>query len=302
MHSLFLLLALSAAALARTPSDPHPVSCSIDGLADYTHTMHYVDLVKQSRPPGSAHTPYDNNCSVDAAGWPTEDFGLVLITDDGGAPPPAGTGTRIEGVYTLMATGNATVAFLLTQGELLNCSYTAATNALLCFYNVTASGNVWVSFKDTQRNPADPAAGAGLVDVAVLQPGYGAARRGDFTDALLSLVSRFDSLRFMDLRATNGNTETTWASRTPPERVSFVTPTGVPWESAVALANRAQRDLWINIPAMADDDYIEQLGALLAASVDPSLFIYYEYSNEVWNWQFSQVCEGLGGQYSFIYK
>ena len=277
-----LCLVLLGAALARAPSDPHPVSCSIDGLADYTHTMPFVNLVKQSRPPGSARSPYDNNCTVDASGWPTQDFGLVLITDDSGPPPPAGTGVLMAGVYTVAATGNASLAFPVSSAHVLNCTYTPApANRLLCYVNVTASGNLWVGFENTQRDPSTPAAGAGLSDVAVLQPGYGLERASDFTDPFLALVSRFDSLRFMDWRNTNGNTEVEWAARTLPSRVSYVTSTGIPWEAVVQLANRVQRDLWINIPAMASDDYIVQLGSLLAASVDPSLSIYYEYSNEV---------------------
>ena len=281
MHRTRLCLALLTAAHARTPSDLHPVSTSIDGLADYTHTMPFVNLVKQSRPPGSARSPYDNNCSVDAAGWPTQDFGLVLITDDASPPPPQGTGVLMEGIYLISATGNASLIFPGTTGYLLNCSYSPSpANKLLCFYNVTASGNFWVGFELTQRDPANPSSGGGLVDVVVLQPGYGLDRADDFTDALLTLVSRFDSLRFMDWRSTNGNTELTWANRTLPSRVSYVTSTGIPWEACVALANRVGRDLWINIPAMADDEYIVQLGTLLAGSVDPSLQIYFEYSNE----------------------
>ena len=58
----------------------------------------------------------------------------------------------------------------------------------------------------------------------------------------------------------------------------------MPWEVCIALANFSGKDLWLNIPAHATDDYILQLATLLLASVDPSLFIYYEYSNEVWNW------------------
>ena len=187
----------------------------------------------------------------------------------------------MEGVYTIAATGNASLIFPDSCASLINCTYTPAVNRLLCYANVTASGNFWVGFESTQRDPANPGAGAGLVDVLVLQPGYGLERAADFTDPFLSLVSRFDSLRFMDWRNTNGNTELVWADRTLPARVSYAVSTGIPWEVVVQLANRVQRDLWINIPAMVDDAYIAQLGALLAASVDPSLYIYYEYSNEV---------------------
>ena len=39
--------------------------------------------------------------------------------------------------------------------------------------------------------------------------------------------------------------------------------------------------MWINIPGHADDDYIINLAKLLKLTVDPTLFIYYEYANEV---------------------
>jgi hypothetical protein len=60
--------------------------------------------------------------------------------------------------------------------------------------------------------------------------------------------------------------------------------TGIPWEVVIRLANKCQKDLWINIPGHADDDYIVQLATLMKKNADPSLFIYYEYANEVWNW------------------
>ena len=50
---------------------------------------------------------------------------------------------------------------------------------------------------------------------------------------------------------------------------------------------------WINIPGHADDDYVINLAKLLKATVDPTLFIYYEYANEVWNWQFEVATYNL---------
>ena len=75
-------VACSALAAARAPSDPTPVSCSIDGLADYSRTLPFCDLMKQARSFGSAKSPYDKNCTVGADGWPTQDsFGLIFITE-----------------------------------------------------------------------------------------------------------------------------------------------------------------------------------------------------------------------------
>ena len=133
-----------------------------------------------------------------------------------------------------------------------------------------------MSFTNTARDPIRNPGVAGLTNVSVLQPGYGLDRRADFTDAFLTLVKRFDSLRFMDWRSTNDNTEVIWANRSVPNQVSYVSSEGIPWEVCAALVNRVQRDMWINRPAMVDDDYIVQLGNLLAPLVDPSLNIYFE--------------------------
>lgn len=69
----------TAACVARKPSDPTPISCSIDGIADYDRTLPFCDLMKQTRSFGSASSPYDGNCSVGTDGWPVQDeFGLIL--------------------------------------------------------------------------------------------------------------------------------------------------------------------------------------------------------------------------------
>ena len=63
---------------------------------------------------------------------------------------------------------------------------------------------------------------------------------------------------------------------------------GWPWEYIIALCNQANMDAWINIPVSVDDDYIRQLAKLMKAGLKPSLNIYLEHSNEVWNFGFLQ--------------
>ena len=189
-------LATAGGRVGRRISDPTPVATSIDGLADYSHTLPFVDVVRQSRPCGSPRAPYDNNCTADALGWPTQDFGYVLITTDSGPPPPDGTGSVIAGVYMVVATGNATVSLSGgVQGKMLNSTYDAATNTLTAYAECTSQGgNFWLSFTDTMRDPSGDGEVRGLTNVRVLQPGYGLDRADDFTDAFLALVTRFDSL------------------------------------------------------------------------------------------------------------
>ena len=58
---------------------------------------------------------------------------------------------------------------------------------------------------------------------------------------------------------------------------------GVPVEVMTALANTLQRNIWINIPHIANDNYVRQYAKQVSAELDSSLKIYIEYSNEVWN-------------------
>ena len=66
----------------------------------------------------------------------------------------------------------------------------------------------------------------------------------------------------MDLTNTNGQADTTWASRVKVSDRSF-TINGLPWEHAVLLANTAGKHMWINVPHLADDTYIASLAQLL---------------------------------------
>ena len=51
--------------------------------------------------------------------------------------------------------------------------------------------------------------------------------------------------------------------------------------------------MWVNVPLMVDDDYITKFATLLKEQLDPSLVVYVEYSNEIWNYGFSQFSWNL---------
>jgi hypothetical protein len=67
----------------------------------------------------------------------------------------------------------------------------------------------------------------------------------------------------------------------------------VAWEYAVELANQLDKDLWINIPAKANDNYVQQLAQYLKDNLEPDRAVYVEYSNEVWNGIFTQYTDNL---------
>ena len=58
---------------------------------------------------------------------------------------------------------------------------------------------------------------------------------------------------------------------------------GVPIEVMVALANTIERDIWVNMPHVATNDYVKNYAKFVNDNLNPDLQVYIEYSNEVWN-------------------
>jgi hypothetical protein len=117
-----------------------------------------------------------------------------------------------------------------------------------------------------------------------------AARAGQiFNPVFLKLIQNFRALRFMDWFQTNGSTLSSWADRPTPGNAFYGTSKGVPIEIAVQLANAVSADAWMNVPAMADDDFIHRMAELVHDQLGSTQKIYVELSNEVWNSSFSQA-------------
>jgi len=161
--------------------------------------------------------------------------------------------------------------------------------------NVT-SGSNWKEF-DFVAN------GGGIVTVDVYQiRGTGGIRniecvkndlreiydRGEiFRPQWMNMIKDFRVVRFMDWAATNDSTQSDWNSRTKPSYFTWAV--GVPVEVMVALSNKIGVDPWFNIPHLATDDYIRKYATYVESQLNPKLRPYFEYSNEVWNWQFQQA-------------
>ena len=109
-----------------------------------------------------------------------------------------------------------------------------------------------------------------------------------WSQSFLDDQAPFSVIRFMDWNTTNGNQQVSWDQRTlPTKSVQSTAPseggTGIAYEWMIDLCNRLGVNMWINLPVRANDDYMVQLATLLRDTLDPSLQIYVELSNEVWN-------------------
>jgi hypothetical protein len=125
-------------------------------------------------------------------------------------------------------------------------------------------------------------------DLRLIAPGYSPNTKETFTRPFLRRVQPFTTLRFMDWMMTNNSPLVRWSDRTPPDSFLATGVAGVAYEDIVALANESHKDLWINVPDLADDDFVANLARLVHDRLETKRAVYVEYSNELWNGSFPQ--------------
>ena len=188
------------------------------------------------------------------------------------------------GNYTFICDGTGVVSF----HGMMSGTCTAA-NGGTCVVNVAGDGNAWMDIEQSQ-------AGNNLRNMRLIMPGFETTYQSNiFHPEFTSSISTFKALRFMDWGDTNGSTLVNWADRAKPGDYSYAIK-GVPYEVMIELANQLNIPPWICVPAQATDDYITHLVDLLRDNLNPGLKIYLEYSNETWNYGFTQstYCESPG--------
>jgi hypothetical protein len=111
-----------------------------------------------------------------------------------------------------------------------------------------------------------------------------------FNDRFKESLKEISVVRLMDLMFTNSNPIETWSDRTPYTYYSWNAKTnGYPPEALMSLVNHLRAVPWINMPHMADDDYVRRYAEVVYKTLDPGVPVIIEYSNEVWNDMFPQT-------------
>ena len=241
---------------------------------------------------------------LDERGWPEADCRFIVDY----RPVAEWTGSiddpdeyRIDagGTYLCSFTGQASVE-AVSGGTVRNKIYSPADNTTAFDFDVPhASGSnyglIILEFTGTKRTPSSTA-GSGLTNFRMLRPDYTRNMEQVFTDDFLSALTSadFSVIRFMNFTGTNDGEPvypevTEWAQR---KLVTDASQKSIPaigkldgaaWEYVFELANLLEKDVWINVPVSATDDYVTRLAAMLKDSLNPGIVIYVESSNEVWN-------------------
>ncbi|SFJ31315.1 S-layer homology domain-containing protein [Paenibacillus sp. UNC496MF] len=271
---------------------PGQIGVGLEGIGG--RGFEFADAAKTlrawSKPDGSAVV------KTDADGWPLEDAATVFFDHRPVAAwlneidDPERRIPDISGTYKLSFKGKAVLGNMDPSSPftIANQRYDEASGTTTADITLPQGGGLlYVSFTQTV---------GGVRDVKLMRPGYSADGGELFTREFVQALQPFGTLRFMDWLSTNNNNpsypaSTEWQDRKKPTDATQLEQNGtkgVAWEYLIALANEAHKDIWINIPAAASDDYVRELAMLLKEKLDPQLAIYVEYSNEVWNDLFSQ--------------
>ena len=110
-----------------------------------------------------------------------------------------------------------------------------------------------------------------------------------FYQPFLDKACQFNPIRFMDLQNTNASALSNWSERGKPNDRSQTMHNGISYEYIIQLSNTLNRDAWICVPHAASDDFIRQMARLFRNQLKTNINVFLEYSNEVWNWQFTQA-------------
>jgi hypothetical protein len=286
LHFLMLTCFTMLGLLVTTSSfcQKPPLGAGLDGIADYSHSRWFVDIMKFSRIFGDPNSPWNKYSGSYSATtyYPTQSFGLIVLS---GVDPTHEA--YMYGIYKLSFNGQATIEANSSSITISNVVYSGG---------ITTADVNFVSGRDNQiflrfLNPVN------MNNLKMISPGYSTTNPPLVRNEWVNCLKQFNQFRFMDWLSTNGNPSTTWADRHLPSLPGQINKNndgaGCAWEDVCAFANQINRDIWINIPVKADDNYVTQCATLLKNNLNSNINVYIEYSNEVWNWGFSQFGDNL---------
>jgi len=311
LSSCLVAVLLTVCDSATIASPPFPGRLGAEASDDA-----FVDLVKQNyrweKPDGHGGWAKLSREDVDEHGWPKTDCHWIMDSrpcaewageiDDPEAYRVDRSGTckgSFAGEARLVAAGGP----FSIRNQVYDAPANRTTFDLVIPKPAANHGLVVLEFRDTRRSSPSPT-NSGIIDFRIIRPGYAADTTQVFTTDYLACLrsAAFSTVRFMGVLGINGNVEwgkdhtktQSWGNRKLPSdaAVESIEPLnkkdGWPWEYVIELCNQADMDMWINIPASVDDDYIRSLAALIKATLKPNLNIYIEHANEVWNFGFLQ--------------
>ena len=244
---------------------------NLGGLVDWNTELPFVDVFRLSRHWISQRQGEKwgkgPELALDERGWVTRlEPGCwadtPLCTIQGGHYP--------SGEYVCLYEGEGEIEF---RG---GCSIVSQEPGRIVVQVDSSKGGIFLGVKSV--NPDNY-----LRNIRVIMPGFEDSYQAEpFHPDFLARWAEFSTIRFMDWMRTNGSKVATWEDR-PRQDDATWTEKSAPLEVMIDLCNRLKVNPWFCMPHLADDDYVRQFAEQVKRDLDPSLTVYVEYSNEVWN-------------------
>lgn len=267
-------------------NDTPTVSFNLTGVNDWSVQMPFLDVAKMMRPwighePGQWGGMDTDELRaggyLDAQGWVTAiPEGIAAVGNMWAWGAESASESR-AGTYVMTYEGEGEIS-------LRGATVLSQENGRIVF-ETAATGNMWMTISET-----DPqGTGDYIRNISVVREDHLELHEAGaiFNPDWLDLVSNSREFRFMDWMGTNSSTLESWDDRPRPEDATWSG--NVPVEIMVQLANEAGVDPWFTMPHMADDDYVRNFAEYVRDHLDPDLTARVEYSNEIWNFAFSQT-------------
>lgn len=267
---------------------------NLQGVSYFSGELPFLNVFKSTGQWMTHSSQWDTGeeqyLNLDADGWPKTltsvnnrnpqqftSVGVLLLRD----LPQTANGYYPAGQYVVLYDGQGSLSYGFDAALVSSSPGRDVINVA----KATGSG---IDLRITATDPKH--AGDYLRNVRVVKAEYEALLKSGqaFSPTFLGLLKNFRAIRFMDWLGTNTNTLTSWSNRPLLSNAFWGTANGVPLEVAIQLANAISADAWLNVPHMADDDYLTQMASLVYNQLGPSQKVYVELSNEVWNGQFAQ--------------
>ena len=274
------LLAANAAA-AEAP----PIGINLVNLTSHSADIPFVDVFKMSSP----WRPMQANAVglLQPAPLDLDENGWVRRLEPGQAAFTrifnGGTSHYPAGVYTLFYDGEGRI-------DVAGAGLSIVENkpGLIRIRAVPTAGKysgfVLIERETDATNP--------LRNIRLILPGFETRYLKDpFNPTFLARLAPFKTIRFMDWDSVLRSTASNWSDRRTPDYETQALPdccvyhrmTGVALEYQIDVANRLNADAWFSVPALATDDYVARMAAMVRDRLRPNLKVYIEYGNEMWN-------------------
>jgi hypothetical protein len=297
------LASFAALLIAAAPAsaEPNALGMNLDSPMDWLPQRMFADAMKTSRTlkriGSTSKDPVD--VALDARGYPKEDFEIGFWFDP----------DRMNGNYKLSFKGRADIE-VWEHGTIELLSYNPATNTTSATLVIPTRGHapLVLRFRNTRRGPRSTTSD-GLTDIKLMRPiAEGSTRSYDpgtlLTSQFVHALKPFSVLRYNGFAAGDYGEVVEWKDRALPgpslnrpmskcsHEETCWEGQGGPWEYVILASNELHKDAWITIPMHVSDDYVRNLALLFrdgneltgGKGLDPSLHLYLEYGNEMWNW------------------